>query len=93
MKELYFDRLCDVDKLKSELTDFKVLSIQQILPDKTVIQLNDAETKDPTKIVEEHIYVAPKTIGELQAEQKQQWLSAKTVEEKLDLIAQKIGLK
>jgi len=53
----------------------------------TTVHLKDEETKDPTPIVEAHVYIEPKTI-----DWEKEFTGAKNVEQKLKVLAKRIGV-
>jgi hypothetical protein len=94
MKDLVFDKQCNIEVLTTELKNagFKISGCSG-RGKLTVIHLYDDETKNPTRIVDAHIYTAPKTPEEMRAELKQRWASANTTDQKLNIIAAILGLQ
>lgn len=103
MKNKEFNKQCGVGKLSEELKSagFDIHGCSNA-GDRTTIHLKDTETKDPTDIVEKHIYIAPPTPEQLQAKDKSDWQSAidsldKDLKDKLmpmiKIIEQKLNLK
>lgn len=101
MKDVTFERKCRADILTQELRDagFQIYGVST-KNNVTTIHFYDEEKKNPTPIVDAHVYVAPLTDEELQLlneQEKQAWkntlATAKTTSKKLDVIAQFVGLK
>lgn len=59
----------------------------------TTVHLTDETKKDPTSVVNAHVYVAPPTDEALEEERKASWVNARTTEEKLAVLAEQMGLK
>jgi len=87
MKEVKFEKVCAAGKLRRELedADFKVIAVM-VGRGITTIQLADDETKDPAPIVEAHD--PTHVIRDLRKAYKE----AATLEEKVNIIAECLGL-
>jgi len=85
-----YPKKCNIWKLSRELVDAGFL-IEGVSYDEgrnvTTVHLKDEETKDPTSIVEAHVYVEPKTI-----DWEKEFTDAMTVDQQLKVLAKRIGI-
>jgi len=61
MKNIEFRKRCEPTKLHKELVNagFDIHGVSTIEPGITIVHLKDTEEKDPTSIVEDHVYEEP----------------------------------
>ena len=87
MKEVRFEKICAAGKLRRELEEagFKVRAVI-VGGGVTRVLLEDDETKDPTPIVERHDPTPRRR------DLRKRYREAKTLEEKIDIIAEHLGL-
>lgn len=93
MKEIKFNKKCDVRKVHKELFDagFLVISVGNC-GNITTVRLQDEETKDPADIVNAHIYVKPPTSKEHATQMKLEFANALDSDEKIIVLAKYLGL-
>ena len=91
MKNIEFDKKCNVDALTQELKDagFDIYGVSCGV--KTVIHLKDTEKKNPEDIVNAHEFAEPLTAEQRIEQEKTEYAQADD-KGKLDIIAKKLGL-
>jgi hypothetical protein len=89
MKKIEFKKRCNAGVLHSELVKavFDIFGVSTA-GDITIVHLKDTEIKDPTAIVETHVYSEGPSIN-----WKDEYKKAGTIAEKIEVIAQMLGLK
>lgn len=90
MININFTKPCNISKLHTEL-EAAGFSIAGVSYDggsgDTIVHLNDMEIKDPSAVIDAHVFTA-----DVETDWKQMWADANSVDVKLDILAQRLGI-